>query len=126
MTYGSETWSLTKDLEQKLVTTQRAMERKMSHLSLRYKINHKVIRQKTKVKDITEKVRESKWRWAGHVARLQDNRWTNRLTEWQPRMGKKRKEEEGRREDWRDDLTSYMGTAAWTRTARDRREWKCS
>ena len=48
MTYGSETWSLTKDLEQKLVTTQQAMERKMSHLSLRDKINHKVIRQENK------------------------------------------------------------------------------
>ena len=34
MTYGSETWSLTKELEQKLVTTQRAMERKMLQLSL--------------------------------------------------------------------------------------------
>ena len=69
----------------------------MSHLSLRDKINHKVIRQKTKVKDIMEKVRESKWRWAGHVARLKDNRWTNLLTEWQPRM--EGEEEEGRRED---------------------------
>ena len=69
-----------------------------------------------------EKVRESKWRWAGHVARLKDNRCTNRLTEWQRRMGRRRRGRQKRR--WRDDLTSYMGTAAWTRTARDRREWK--
>ena len=35
-----------------------------------------------------EKIKESKWRWAGHIARTDDNRWTKRLTDWQPRTGK--------------------------------------
>ena len=65
------------------------MERKMMNLSLRDRVNHKIIRQKTGVTDIMEKVRQSKWRWAGHVARFQDNRWTHRLTEWQPREAKR-------------------------------------
>ena len=47
-----------------------------------------IIRQKTGVKEIIEKVKEAKWRWAGHVARMNDNRWTRRLMDWQPRMGK--------------------------------------
>ena len=97
ITYGSETWSLTKELEQKLITTQRAMERKMMNLSLRDRVNHKIIRQKTGVTDIMEKVRQSKWRWAGHVARFQDNRWTHRLTEWQPREGKRKRGRQKRR-----------------------------
>ena len=37
--------------------------------------------------------------------------------------GKEKKRKQKRR--WRDDFKSYMGTAAWTRIARDRREWKC-
>ena len=123
MTYGAETWSTTKEINQKLITTQRAMERKMLHLSLRDKVNHKTIRRKTKVKDIIDKIRESKWRWAGHVARYHDNRWTYRLTEWQPREGKRRRGRQKRR--WRDDITTYMGTATWTRNARNRREWNC-
>ena len=102
MTYGSETWSITKELEQKLTTTQRAMERKMMNLSLRDRVNHKIIRKKTGVTDIMEKVRQSKWRWAGHVARFQDNRWTYRLTEWQPREGKRKRGRQKRR--WRVDL----------------------
>ena len=90
MTYGAETWATTKEMEQKLTTTQRAMERRMLNLSLRDKIRHTFIRKKTKVKDVIEKIKEMKWRWAGHLARKQDNRWTKRLTEWQPRPGRRR------------------------------------
>ncbi len=83
------------------------------------KIRNTTIRSKTKVKDILEKVKESKW--AGHVARFQDNRWTKRLTEWRPRSGRRKRGRHKRR--WRDDLTNYIGTT-WTRQAQDRRRWQ--
>ena len=118
MTYGAETWTTTNELNNKLITTQRAMERKMVHLTIRDKVNHNKIREKTKVKDIIEKIKETKWRWAGHVLRVQDNRWTRRLTEWQPRTGKRKRGRQKKR--WRDDITAHMGTATWTRVARER------
>ena len=120
MTYGCETWTTTKYLEQKLRTAQHAMERRMLNITLRDKVRNSEIRNKTKVKDIIEKIKEAKWRWAGHVARRDDNRWTKRLTEWQPRTGKRRRGRQKRR--WRDDLTAYMGTA-WSRLAQDRSRW---
>ena len=40
------------------------MESKMVHLTIRDKVNHNKIREKTKVKDIIEKIKETKWRWA--------------------------------------------------------------
>ena len=120
--YGAETWKMTKEMTQKLVTTQRAMERKMLHLSLKDKIRHTEIRKKTKVQDIMTKIKAAKWKWAGHVIRTNDNRWTKRMTEWQPRNGKRKRGRQKRR--WRDDITSYMGTTAWTRTAMTRPEWK--
>ncbi len=58
--------------------------------SLLDRLKHNIIRQKTGVKDI-EKIKEANWRWAGHVSRIQDDRWTYRLTEWQPRNGKRRR-----------------------------------
>jgi len=121
MTYGAETWTTTKKLETKLKTAQRAMERSMLHISLRDKIRCTEIRKRTGVKDIIEKIKEAKWRWAGHVARMDDNRWTRRITDWQPRMGKRRRGRQKRR--WRDDLTSYRGTT-WIRQAADRKIWK--
>ena len=120
MTYGSETWSLTKYLETKLQTAQRAMERQMLHISLRDKVKCTTIRQLTGVADILIKIKQSKWRWAGHVARRNDNRWTKRMLEWQPRMGKRRRGRQKRR--WRYDITSYIGMT-WARVAEDRKVW---
>lgn len=121
MTYGAETWTTTKYLENKLQTAQRAMERKMLQISIRDKVRCSEIRKKTGVKDIIEKIKEAKWRWAGHVARLNDNRWTRRILEWQPRTGKRKRGRQKKR--WRDDITSYLGTT-WTRQARERQLWK--
>ena len=89
--YGAETWSTTTEMEQKLITTQRAMERKMFHLSIRDRVRHTEIRKSTKVKDIMNKIKELKWRWAGHIARTVDNRWIKRMNDWQPRSGKRRR-----------------------------------
>ena len=44
-----------------------------------------------------------KWRWAENIARMKDNRWTKRCTEWQPRRGKRSRERPSRR--WQDDIT---------------------
>ena len=84
MTYGCETWNITKFLEQKRRTDQHAMKRKMSHITLRDKIKKSVIRSKTKVKDVLMKIKE------------------------QPRTGKRRRGRQKSR--WRDDITSYFGT----------------
>ena len=64
---------------------------------------------------------KQKWKWAGHVARLKDNRWTRRCTEWQPRRGKRSRGRPSRR--WQDDITEKEGTT-WIRKATDRRRWK--
>ena len=121
MTYGAETWSITKELEQKLLATQRAMERRMLNISIRDRISCKDIRKMTGVKDILVKIKEMKWKWAGHIARIKDNRWTKRLTEWQPRIGRRRRGRQKRR--WRDEIEAGHGKT-WTRTAQDRTRWK--
>ena len=89
MTYGYQTWSLNKQLANKPRTAQRAMERKMLDPKLQDKIPCSEIRKRTKTIDITEYTLKQKWRWAGHIARLKDNRWTKRCTEWKLRRGKR-------------------------------------
>ena len=59
-----------KKMEQNLHIAQRVIERKMLHLTSYGK-------------------KQEKWRLAGHLSRRDDNRWTQRLTEWQPRTGKR-------------------------------------
>ena len=68
-----------------LAVAQRKMKRIILGITLRDQRHNTWIRQQTGVTDITDHIRQSKHRWAGHVARLQDNRWTIRATSWVPR-----------------------------------------
>ena len=74
MTYGCRTWSLNKQLTNKLRTAQRAMERKMLDLKIRDQIPCSEIRKRTKIIDIIEYTLKQKWRQTGHIASMKDNR----------------------------------------------------
>ena len=120
-TYGCQTWSLNRQLTNKPRTAQRAMERKMLNLKLRDKILCSEIRKRTQIINIIEDTLKQKWRWAGHITRMKDDRWTKRCTEWQPRRGKRSRRRPSRR--WQDDITRKEGTT-WNRKATDRGQRK--
>ena len=40
---------------------------------------------KDEITDIREYTLKQKWKWNGHLARMKENRWTKRCTEWRPR-----------------------------------------
>ncbi|GFS21008.1 endonuclease-reverse transcriptase [Elysia marginata] len=73
--------------------------------------------------DIIKYVAKQKWKWAGQAARLKDNRWTQRVTEWQPRNGKRSRGRQMQR--LRDDIVQWKGTT-WGRDARQRERWQDS
>ena len=112
---------VSKKTNDKLRTAQRAMERKMLDLKLQDKIPCSEIRKRTKIIDIIEYTLKQKWKWAGHIARMKDNRWTKRCTEWQPRRGKRSRGRPSRR--WHYDITEKEGTT-WIRKATGRRQLK--
>ncbi|GFO17416.1 endonuclease-reverse transcriptase [Plakobranchus ocellatus] len=123
MAHGCQTWTLNKQLCQKLQTAQRAMERKMLNIKLKDRILTIEIRKKTQVTDVVQYIQRQKWRWAAHIAREKDNRWIKRCTEWQPRSGKR---DRGRPEArWMDEIRRAAGPQ-WQRKAQHRRKWKTS
>ena len=122
MTYACETWNMTKAMERKLAATQRKMERSMLGVKWDDMKTNEWIRDQTKVKDVIETVKEKKWKWAGHVARMKDRRWTVEITDWRPMDGKRGKGRPKKR--WRDEMDSYWGTVAWKEKAQDRGGWK--
>ena len=83
MTYGCETWALNNGMIDKLAIAKHKTERIMLGIILRDRKRNTWIRQETD--DIINAIRKAKHRWAGHIARLSDNRWTIRATEWTPR-----------------------------------------
>ena len=65
--------------------------------------------------------KEQTWRWAGHIARREDNRWNKILTDWTPREGKRYRRRPDRK--WRDEIEKTAG-ATWQRLAKSREYWK--
>ncbi len=67
--------------------------------------------------------RRRKWRWAGHVARRDDGRWTRWMLGWEP-VGRYRTP--GRPvARWEDSLTNFMRgrEQSWRALAQDREDW---
>ena len=70
MTYGCQTWLLTKDIVEKM----EACQRKMLGLKQIDRISNSTIRERTKVDEILKVITKAKWKWVGHVTRMKDNR----------------------------------------------------
>ena len=64
-----------------------------------------------------------KWRWAGHVARRDDGRWSRRLLDWVPSAGARRVGRPSRR--WEDDLRAFGRSIGqdWEQIAQNRETW---
>ncbi|KAE9419611.1 hypothetical protein Angca_009743, partial [Angiostrongylus cantonensis] len=88
LTYASETWSLRKQDERSL-TIERAVESTMLGVSrftqVRDGIRSSDLRQRSKIKDAVLYAKLLKIRWARHVMRMNDNRWTRAVSDWIPR-----------------------------------------
>ena len=120
--YGCECWTMSTKMEKKLGAAQRNMERSILGITYKDKKTNIWVRKQIKVKDIIKVVKMRKWTWAGHVSRRTDNRWTQRLTQWQPRDGKRSRGRQRKR--WRDDLDKYWGHSTWQRVAEERHIWR--
>lgn len=121
LTYACQTWPLTVQSLERIKVCQRGLERSYVGLKLKDRIKNSTIRKKTKAKDAAQRILHQKWKWAGHIQRVPDERWSKTVTNWYP-IHKKRKP--GRpHKRWSDDLVKVAGRT-WSRAARDRGRWK--
>ena len=117
LAYGSQTWSMTKKNATRIQQTQVAIERRMTGVTRLDKIRNTVTRERTQVIDAVGQATKLKYKWAGHIARSNDGRWTNELTWWYPRDGRRKRGRQRKR--WRDALPKK-----WNREAQDRIRWR--
>ncbi|XP_063824649.1 uncharacterized protein LOC135074302 [Ostrinia nubilalis] len=78
---GMETTTLTEKSAERLRVAQRAMERQMLGVSLQDHKTNEWIREKTRISDVVEEIESRKWRWAGHIARMNQDRWARKTLE---------------------------------------------
>ena len=61
----------------------------------------------TGMRDASNLAERLKWKWIGHVFRMDNNRWTHKLTMWHPREG--RRNVRRQRTRWTDQLKRLAG-----------------
>ncbi len=98
----------------------KGMERRILGITWRDRKRASWIREQTKVKDILIAIKNKKWTWAGHVMRRHYNRWTTRVTEWQPRNGRKQGRQSVR---WRDEIRAFT-EPSWSSLTSERERWR--
>jgi hypothetical protein len=143
----SESWSLTVKQKRNLRTTQRAMLRRMVGPK-RFPEENYVNWLKRATKTAEHKAQqagircwlrlhlERKWKWAGDIVRMPEERWARRLTMWrssdwwaeQARGSRTRpyRARPGNRLRWEDELRKYAehaGIGTWQHVAGDTELW---
>ena len=92
----------------------------MLRILLKDQIRNEAIRQRTNVIDIAQRISRLKWQWAGHICRRTDDRWSKRVSEQRPRLGKRNVGPPAR---WGDDIRNVAGIG-WMPRAQDRAQWR--
>ncbi|KIH47058.1 hypothetical protein ANCDUO_22886 [Ancylostoma duodenale] len=104
------------------------------HTQVRAGIWSSTLHEQSKIRDAAADAKLSKIRWAGHVMRLNDHRWTRAVSDWTARGVKRTTERPPTR--WSDFFTKsfkerYNALCVprtdrihWTTLARKRDKWK--
>ena len=71
--YQCQTWSLTKDLERKLVTCEMKCLRKAVNKTRRDKIKNEVIRDMAGAKPVLQHIKQQQVKWFGHITHMPIN-----------------------------------------------------
>ncbi|CAM4630150.1 unnamed protein product [Leuciscus chuanchicus] len=120
MLYGAETWTMTAADRLKLAVTEHAIERRMIGVQQTDHVRNEQLRAMTRVDDVVDLANKAKKRWAGHLMRRTDERWTREVTVWLPIDIKRPRGRPATR--WRDLLRQDLGHN-WMRLAQDRQTW---
>lgn len=121
LTYGCQTWPLTKKNLNKLRVCQNSIERSVLGIKLQDKIKLEQIKEETNFKDILKTIWKQKWSWTGHAMRNKEHKWTRIITTWYPRDRKRKKGRPLKR--WEDDIRGAAG-GLWIRHSMNRNEWR--
>ena len=124
--YGSECWRTTVEDMSKLASFHNGCLRRICRIFWPNKVSNKDLYERTKSGCILDEIRRRRFRWLGHVLRMQPDCIPKVALRWTPQGRRKR----GRpKNTWRRTMTKELETVSlsWdtaTRVAKDRGRWK--
>lgn len=128
VTYGSETWTLTKDLERQLLVFERRVLRRIFG-PIRdgdlWRVRHNdELRRLFKEPDIVQFIKLGRLRWAGHVQRMSDDAIPKRIRVLQLEGCRKVGRPKGRWIDGVNGDAKRLGIRNWWTVSMDRQGWR--
>jgi hypothetical protein len=126
LTYGSETWVLTRQMKSKIQAIEMKYLRAVKGITRRDRIRNTEVRKELETKSILEYIEEKQLNWWGHIQRMEDTRLVRRI--WEAKTARKRGR--GRpRETWDDTIAKNIQKRGKTvneakKITQDRKNWK--
>ncbi|KAL9983368.1 hypothetical protein ACROYT_G005527 [Oculina patagonica] len=124
--YGCESWKATKAICHKLDTFQNRCLRRILNIFWPNIISNAELRRATSTNNISSEVKKRRWRWIGHVLRMDPSSIPRVALHWTP-TGKRAR---GRpKETWRRTVEKEMRESglSWgelTKNAKNRQQWR--
>ena len=125
--YGSETWKVNDSDNKKLDTFQFRCLRRIMRIRWPYVVSNSEILNKTKMKRISAEVQERRWKWIGHVLRMEHSNHCMTAMTWTPSGRRK----VGRpKTTWRRTVEKERAEIGWGSwnvakpVAKDRVRWR--
>ena len=124
--YGAETWRTNKTIESKLRGFEGRCLRRILNIRWPQTISNKDVQEKTGINDINLEITKRRWRWLGHVLRMDSTRHTKTALYWTPQGQRKRGRPKG---TWRRTIEEEMkpSNQTWNGLgilARNRGNWR--
>ena len=73
--YGSETWSLTMGMENKLNTCENRWLQRILRIKYTDRVSNVEVRTRTGQEIVENSVRKRRMKWYGHISRMNEERW---------------------------------------------------
>ena len=108
LTYGSESWSITKTMENKLNATENMWLRRLLRIKYTKHVTNEEIRKKTRQTMISIRIKKIRMKWAGHVIRMEQDRNPKKMYEYK-QSGRRSRGRPKRR--WTDGIEEDLKAA---------------
>jgi hypothetical protein len=126
-TYAGETWKTTVEIANKLNVFHRRCLRTILGISWRDHVTNEEVLKRAGMENLQDIVRKRRWKFAGHILRLPQERIASTAMSWTPENGNRKSGRPKKtwrstfQEDLREKNVSWSGVR---RVASDRKRWK--
>jgi hypothetical protein len=110
-------------MEAKIRSSQSKMERCILGIKWQEHKTNLFVKSQTQFRDILKSIKQSKWRWAGHIARADPSQsWAAAILQWVPK-GKRNRGRQRMR--WEDEIVKFSDKN-WIAKTSNRGDWRCA